>query len=55
MNVVVTTTALIMVPAQRGTPATTASTEAPAISWPAKIDSVPSQIRQVTSPRTRAL
>ncbi len=52
MKVVVTTTALMTVPSHRGTPATTSSTAAPAMSCPAKIDSVPSQISIVTSART---
>ena len=51
-NVAVMTSALIIVPTQRGTPATTVSTAAPAMSWPARIDSVASQISDATMART---
>ena len=52
MKYTVITTALAIVPSHRGMPATTVSTAAPAMSCPARIDSVPSQMSDATTPRT---
>ncbi|MNC85905.1 hypothetical protein D3C83_15250 [compost metagenome] len=42
----------IRTPAQFGRPATTANTAAPSSSWPARMNSAPNQIRDVTITRT---